>query len=89
MNPRRDGKEHCKVIVLRSGKTVEKPVQVNGGENNAEMKKTVLEMVKTVLKLLEAMSKMLKTILELLKKAMKLLKNSASKEQRKVELKAS
>ena len=42
VNSRRDGKEHCKSITLRSGKTVEKPIQANRkvnsarhGENNA------------------------------------------------------
>ena len=29
VNPRRDDKEHCKAITLRSGNTVEKPIQCN------------------------------------------------------------
>ena len=34
VNPRRDGKEHCKAITLRSGKTIEKTVQGSGEENS-------------------------------------------------------
>ena len=36
MNPRRDGKEHCKTNTLRSGKTVEKSVQANDKEKAKE-----------------------------------------------------
>ena len=36
MNPRRDGKEHCKTIILRSGKTVEKSVQANDEKKSKE-----------------------------------------------------
>ena len=36
VNPRRDGEEHCKVITLRSGKTVGKSVQANDEEKSNE-----------------------------------------------------
>ena len=40
VSPKRGGKEHWKAITLRSGKTVEKPVQnsVKNDEDNAESK---------------------------------------------------
>ena len=65
MNPRRDGKEHCKAITLRSGKTVERPAQISteNDEDGVESAETTGN-------------------------AKMLLKNSASKEQRKTELKA-
>ena len=28
VNPRRDSKEHCKAITIRSGKTIERPAQI-------------------------------------------------------------
>ena len=84
VNPRRDGKEHCKAIILRSGKTVEKPVKniAENDEDNVESEeidagnfgihtKTTKESARTI------------------GKAERFLKNSASKEQRKSELKAS
>ena len=39
-DPRREGKEHCKVIILRSGKNVDTPVDVtkNGMEFNSTQK---------------------------------------------------
>ena len=36
VNPRRDGKEHCKSITLRSDKTIEKSVQANEEEKPKE-----------------------------------------------------
>ena len=46
VNPRRDGKEHCKAIALRSEKIVEKPVQVYRGENSAGISRNNVEKCK-------------------------------------------
>ena len=45
MNPRRDGKEHCKAITLRSGKIVERLVQnsVENDEDNVENEENNVE----------------------------------------------
>ena len=36
VNPRSEGKEHCKAITLRSGKIVENSIQVDGNDKEAE-----------------------------------------------------
>ena len=43
MNPRGDGKEHCKAIILKSGKIVEILVQVGDNEKEGEKAKNSLE----------------------------------------------
>ena len=43
MNPRGDGKEHCKAIILRSGKIVESSVQVGDNEQERQKAKNSLE----------------------------------------------
>ena len=46
INPRGDGKEHCKAITLRSGKTLEKSAEAHGDvENFAGGEKTIAEIV--------------------------------------------
>ena len=34
VNPRREGKEHCKIVTLRSGKTLEQSVEAQGKDEN-------------------------------------------------------
>ena len=34
VNPRRDGKEHCKAVTLRSGKTLEQSVEAQENDEN-------------------------------------------------------
>ena len=54
VNPRREGKEHCKAITLRSGKTLEQSVEaqeeeknlVGDEESSAEIAKDVERLVK-------------------------------------------
>ena len=43
MNLREDGKEHCKAIILKSGKIVESLVQVGDNEKEGEKAKNYLE----------------------------------------------
>ena len=76
MNPRRDGREHCKAITLRSRKTVDRPIQDNAenDENSVGNSRNSDELAE----------KSAKTI----GKEEKLLKHLASNEQRKSELKA-
>ena len=48
MNPRRDGKEHCKAITLRSGKPVKKLVQANGEDKSKENAENSADILKEV-----------------------------------------
>ena len=84
MNPRRDGKEHCKAITLRSEKTIERPAQTNT-ENDKDNAENEEGNARNSENSDEADEKSVGTI----GKTEKLMKNSASKEQRKIELKAS
>ena len=83
MNPRRDGKEHCKAITLRSGKSVERPAQIST-ENDLDGVENEEGNAGNSKNSDEATEKSVETT----GNAKMLLKNSASKEQRKTELKA-
>ena len=76
VNPKRDGKEHCKAITLRSGKTGEKPVESSAKNDKANVERE------------EDNARNSGKSTRNTRKAEKLLENSKNKEQRKTELKA-
>ena len=54
VNPRREGKEHCKVVTLRSGKTLEQSVEAKEEvENPAGSKKSSAKVTKDAEKLVK------------------------------------
>ena len=83
VNPKRDGKEHCKTIKLRNGKNVERSSHINA-ENDEDIAKNEEGNAGNSENSDEVVEKSVGSI----GKIEELLKNSASKEQRKTELKA-
>ena len=54
VNPRRKGKEHCKAVTLRNGKTLEQPVEAQAQvEHPTGSEKSSAEVVEDVEKLLK------------------------------------
>ena len=75
VNPRRDGKEHCKAITLRSGKTVETTIHAHEDKENS---------VKEIDKDAKGFVQDEKNNVEPMRDAVKLLKNSVKSTPKKV-----